>query len=121
MNLYEIMIAIKKDMLSEDMGEDWSDGHITGMHELEQAIQAEYEKLCPKPSEFEGIFNYITINVCGTVYKHHLKPKINKSSKNSWKSTTCFVTQKCIDLPLGIDWRLCCWSLEDSKRIWDEE
>jgi hypothetical protein len=26
-----------------------------------------------------------------------------------------------VNIPLGLDWRFCCWSLDDAKRIWGEE
>lgn len=90
-----------------------------GVNLLLDAIQAEYDKLCPRSEEFEN-YQWCAIDRDGKSYFYYSKPMLNKFF--------CWVifgdalnAGKKITLPLGLDWRLCCWSIEDAKRIHGEE
>lgn len=97
-----------------------------GWHECLEIIQAEYDSLCPKPSEFNQMTEingleciYFTIDADGTQTYHDTKPN---SNNNMWEGDIDSIeTIKRTDIPLGLDWRLCVWSLEDAKRIHGEK
>ena len=76
-------------------------------------IQAEYDKLCPKPSEFK---KRQSTECKYSAYEDRYLFKSN--SGNTWGKSMRY---EAISLPYGIDWRLCKWTVEDAKRIHGED
>lgn len=75
-----------------------------------QYIQTEYDKLCPKPSEF-GFRNATSCK-----YTSYSTIKFNNETEDWHKR---YYLDEAI--PLGIDIRLCRWSIQDAKRIHGEQ
>jgi len=94
-----------------------------------QKIQAEYDSLCPKPSEFiyhnhdyETVeWNYIAISNAEVWTRFMEKPLLTEFGWQNVNESEFYSTFLNESLPLGIDWRLCCWSLDDAKRIHGED
>jgi len=94
-----------------------------GWHECLKELQAEYDKLCPKPSEFPDGYEWFSIDAHNLNIFHKEKPK-------SYVRAVCWAADDergipehisyLKSVPLGLDWRLCCWSLDDAKRIHGE-
>jgi hypothetical protein len=83
---------------------------------LLNAIQAEYDKLCPRVEEFEkrGATH------CWSLYPTNSNDSVQFIRFN--KGDNNIGTEDYIDkIPLGLDFRLCRWSIDDAKRIWGEE
>jgi len=93
-----------------------------GWHECLKELQAEYDALCPKPSEFMFGYEWYTIDHDGSPYWSKEKPEITKHGMMymSWGAPESIYGRGDVTIPLGLDWRLCCWSIEDAKRIWGE-
>lgn len=118
-------IIIDNNLVANYEEDDYISGVIRGMQDLSEAIQAEYDKLCPKPSEFKHQnyqyktidWNYISIDTEGIMTRFIEKPLL---SEFGWANNYGDVFHQSTSnkqIPLGLDWRLCCWSLEDAKRI----
>jgi hypothetical protein len=93
--------------------------HRTSYNEALDHIQAEYDKLCPRVEEFRNGCKFATIDPDGEIIFHINKPTI----VSGWYSEPYpeYEPPHNVDFPLGLDWRLCRWSLDDAKRIWGEE
>lgn len=87
----------------------------TSYNEAFEAIQAEYDKLCPRPSEFPNGYEWFSIDADGQGLYWATKPEI---SCDCWINVTSrLFYPKDIQIPVGLDWRLCRWSIDDAKRI----
>lgn len=98
--------------------DDYISGVIRGLHELSEAIQAEYDKLCPELIYFRvNSFEWFTISANGQTTFYKTEPQ---RGFNSWINHDNGVEGLIIPIPIGLDWRLCVWSIDDAKRIWSE-
>jgi len=105
------------------------DDNIEAVELFAAKIQREYDSLCPKPNQFryhnykyETVdWNYIAINNGKTWTRFIKKPVLTEFGWRNANESEFYQTYLNEELPLGIDWRLCCWSIEDAKRIWGEE
>jgi hypothetical protein len=89
---------------------------------LKEAIQAEYDALCPKPSEFPEGFSWYAIETYGHTYFMKVKPNLYDYCWIQVHEVNASVkAHKVVKIPFGIDWRLCRYSLEDAKRIHGED
>lgn len=111
-NIFE---KLKVDMEDEISDLPYYRYYRLGYNQTIEDIQAEYNKLCPKPSEFPDEYKWLSIDADGQTLFWVTKPE---SSCDCWSNITSKVFYpKDIEIPLGIDWRLCCWSIEDAKQI----
>lgn len=78
---------------------------IRGQRSILDAIKTEYELLCPNPSEF------IARNATKCEFLNPNKIWFNNETR---RYLSIYLDE---DIPLGIDWRLCRWSIDDAKRI----
>lgn len=86
-----------------------------GYNQALEDIQDKYDSLCPKPSEF-GDRN---ATECWALYPiRTLDYSYLRFNKGENSKGTEFAIDK---IPLGLDYRLCVWSIEDAKRIWGKE
>ena len=85
-----------------------------GCNALADAIQHEYDKLCPRPEEFETAQWYAIDSDGQSAY---FMDKPDYMCNEFWIMQEDMMFGDKVTIPLGIDWRLCCWSIEDAKRI----
>jgi hypothetical protein len=116
MNVFEEILKYWQDKLSVQTVEDEKQYYTGGIIAIDH-LRRQYDKLCPKPSEFFA--DWVAINPNGEVLHSKSKPKL-KEAYGEW-AYDCYRYELQKQLPLGIDWRLCCWSIEDAKRIHMDE
>jgi len=87
------------------------------LEHFKESVQAEYDILCPKPSEFNN-YDWTFINMGGWIYTSAKKPIYDAATIYG---EDIHNIGRAIYIPLGIDWRLCYWSIEDAKRIHGED
>jgi hypothetical protein len=68
---------------------------------------AAYDALAPKDNEWPDDAQWYTIDASGVSIWHTASPSFDMTFYN-WRSMTGW-REKVIDLPLGVDWRLCIW------------
>jgi hypothetical protein len=112
-------MSIITEVLSEMLPEAFNIPGAIMLNKAQIKIQKLYDKLCPKPSEFPEGFGWYAIEPDGEAHFIKVKPNLYD---DSWIEINAGVkAHKVVELPLGLDWRLCCWSLEDAKRIDGED
>lgn len=78
-----------------------------------------YDLLCPHPSVFDRYdCNYYAIDSDGEAWFYHKPTKQYKCGHGGCSSGRSYEGRFKVSLPLGVDWRLCRWSIRDAKRIW---
>ena len=83
-------------------------------------LKSEYDKLCPKPSQF-GEWKYCIIDENSHLRFFYSQLDSIRVSLQRDDYDTIRDNCDCVKLPFGIDWRLCKWSLDDAKQIHGEQ
>ena len=76
-----------------------------------QATVAAYDALAPKPDAWWGDAQWFVIDPNGDCFWFHDEPKANewRWTNDDWFRDVGYEKGRRVNIPLGVDWRLCKW------------